>query len=286
MPLTWLRRLSTSGPPSRLPPLQPQGSCCPPTSRAPRAHSGLRVWARSVPSAWGTHPRPHSSLSPDDLPSERLCLTARPNTAAHTHLALHPPTRGFVLQQRFIIAGRSEMYLCDFLPSPAGTSASSRCRWRRPLQCLEQPRSWTPHGPGGRGAPCEEFERLSSFQTCPPPPGHRAVPLPTRAPQLSSRPAETILSAQCGQDSAGGTTGTDSPCSEKRWQHLQGVAGDEPSVCVLSQAGEPPAGPPSVWQETSGARGLSARATFYFILLYFHQGIVDVPCYISLRCTT
>ena len=95
--------------------------------------------------------------------------------------------------------------------------------------------------PGGRGAPWEEFERLSSFQTCPPPPQHRAVPPPMQAPQLSSWPAETTVSrsvwARLGWLD---NWHLDSPCSKKRWQNLQGVMGDEPSVCFLSQAGDAP----------------------------------------------
>ena len=59
-----------------------------------------------------------SQASPQLTSHQRLCLTARPNKAAHAHLTVHPPTRGFVLQQRFIIARRSEMYLCDFFPLP------------------------------------------------------------------------------------------------------------------------------------------------------------------------
>ena len=123
--LTWLRRPSTSSPPSRVPPLQPQGLAAlqqagqrghTPASRS--AHVMLPLPGALIPHVHRAHPRALSSLSPADLPSERLCLTARPNMAVHAHLTVHPPTRGSVLQQRFIIARHSEMYLCDFFSPP------------------------------------------------------------------------------------------------------------------------------------------------------------------------
>lgn len=54
-------------------------------------------------------------------------------------------------------------------------------------------------------------------------------------------PQKPLCPAQCGQDSAGWTTGTWTPPAPKRGGgYLQGVMGDEPSVCFLSQAGDAP----------------------------------------------
>lgn len=127
-----------------------------------------------------------------------------------------------------------------FFPSPTRASATSLCCSLRPLECLEQHAgAGHAHDPG-RGAPWEEFERLSSFQTCPPPPRHRAVPLPTRAPQLSSWPAETIVSRSVWAGLGWlDNWHLDSPCSKKRWQHLQGVTGPSPLSAFSAKRGMP-----------------------------------------------
>lgn len=124
-----------------------------------------------IPHARRAHPRPHSSLSPDDLPSERLCLTAVP-TRQPTPISLfiHPPV-ALCCNRDSSSPGAPGCISVIFLPLPcqgisklpaslAGASAVPRAARR----------CWTPRGPDRERSPARGLRAAAVLPDLPSPP--------------------------------------------------------------------------------------------------------------------
>lgn len=201
----------------------------------------------SIPSAWNVlpyshmaHPSLHLNLS-----SERLPLTVTPmwhSTPFHS-LSAQPALCGYISHESpHDTAG---MFIWFVSASPMRTSAA--CLSCSPCRCSTCGQPWE-KGELTAGLSGYHFTRPSlphrQEQSCCPhwllSSSGNSLPGPLRA----------LCHAQCGQASAGWTTGAWTALFQ-RGLPLQKVMTKEPHLCSLTQAGVPLAGPVLAWQESS-----------------------------------